>query len=105
MNKTQTDPKSSTLERDVAHYLATGEANPLGQADPGTNILDRLKSYDRHLRSALLNEVRRREVGRQLQPIPADFIPFAWIRRKLQAMITGLFPAAERQVLLSMAER
>ena len=105
MNKTRTDPKSSTLERAIAHYLATGEADPLGQADPGANILDRLKSYERHLRSALFNEVRRREAGRQLQPIPADFIPFAWIRRKLQTMIAGLFPAAERRVLLSMAER
>ena len=105
MNEKHTNLMPTELERDVAHFLATGEADPLGQADPGTNILDRLKSYERHLRSALFNEVRRREAGRQLQPIPPDFIPFAWIRRKLLTMIAGLFAIAERPVLLSMAER
>lgn len=105
MNKKPANPRSARLEREVAHYLATGESDPLGCAFPGNHALERLTGYERHLRKALLDEVRRRERGRRQNQVPPDFKPTAWIRRKVQPMVTGLFPVAERQVVLEVAER
>jgi len=93
------------LEREVAHFLATGEADPLGRAFPGNHALERLTGYERHLRNALMEEVGRRELGRCQRWAPADFDPAAWTRRKVEPMITGLFPTAERPVMLDVAER
>jgi len=104
MNNKQANPRSGRLEREVAHYLATGESDPLGFAFPGKNTIECLTGYDCHLRKTLLDEVRRRERGRRQNQLPPDFHPTAWIRRKVQPMITGLFPAAERPVVLGVAE-
>jgi len=93
------------LGRQVAHYLATGECDPLGCAFPGRDVLERLAGYDRHLRNALLDEVLRREHGRRQTQVPLDFNPTVWTRHKVRPMITGLFPAAEWEIVLGMAER
>lgn len=96
---------NSKLEHEVAHFLATGEADPLGSAFPGRHALERLTGYERHLRIALLDEVRQGEQGHRHQRVPPGFNPSAWTRRKVHPMITGLFPAAERPALLDMAAR
>jgi hypothetical protein len=93
------------LEREVAHFLATGESDPLGRAFPGANILERVTNHERHLREALLQEVQRRERGRQQRHMPEAFDPVIWTRRKVQPMISGLFPRVEHEVVLGVAER
>lgn len=95
----------ATLEQEVAHYLATGDADPLGGAFPGGHALERITGYERHLREALHAAVRRAEEGRQNDPVPPDFEATTWVRRKVEPMISGLFPGAEREVLLGMAEQ
>lgn len=105
MKKKQANPRSAKLEQEVAHYLATGESDPLGCAFPGNNTLECLIGYERYLRKALLDEVRRREHGCRQNQVPVDFNPIAWIRHKVEPMVTGLFPATERQVVLEVAER
>jgi hypothetical protein len=95
----------NSLEQDVGHYLATGESDPIGQAFPSDHLLERLTGYDRHLRKALVEEVRRRERGHRQNQVPPDFDPAAWTRRKVTPMIAGLFPAAEREIMLGVAER
>jgi hypothetical protein len=105
MNKKQANSKLGRLEEEVAHYLATGESDPLGGAFPGGSTIDCLTGYNNHLRTALHNEVQRRENGRQHHHVPPGLMSATWIRRKIQPMITGLFPATERQVMLAMAER
>lgn len=57
MSKKQANPRSARLEREVAHYLATGESDPLGFAFPGQNTIECLTGYDRHLREALADAV------------------------------------------------
>lgn len=104
MNKHPSNDTSSQLEREVAHYLATGESDPLGGAFPGNTTFESLTGFDLHLRTALLHEVLRREKDCQQPQVPPDFIPTAWIRRKVQPMITGLFPTSERPAVLDMAE-
>jgi hypothetical protein len=105
MNEGRIDLRTPRLEREVAHYLATGESDPLGFAFPGDHTLDRLVGYERHLREALIREVEHREHGREQRQLPPAFNPSAWVRRKVEPMITGLFPAAERPVMLGVAER
>jgi len=105
MNEEETHPKSDRLEREVGHYLATGEADPLGCAFPGNHTLEPLIGFERHLRKALIDEVRRRERGRRQSQVPPDLDVTAWVRRKVEPMITGLFPSAEREVMLGVAER
>ena len=94
---------SPVLQREVARYLATGESDPLGSVFPGSHALERITGYERHLRTALIEEVRRREQGRRLATMPAGFDPTTWTRRKVEPMITGLFPASERQAMLQVA--
>jgi hypothetical protein len=93
------------MEREVARYLATGESDPLGSAFPGSHTFERINKYDQHLREALIQEVQRRERGRRLQYMPERFDPVTWTRRKVEPMIAGLFPAAEREVVLGVAAR
>ena len=93
------------MEREVARYLATGESDPLGSAFPGSHTFEGITKYDQHLREALIQEVQRRERGRRLQHMPERFDPVIWTRRKVEPMIAGLFPAAEREVVLGVAAR
>jgi len=93
------------MEREVARYLATGQSDPLGRAFPGRHALECITGYEHRLRKALINEVRRREDGCQHQQVPRAFNSAAWVRRKVEPMITGLFPKAERAVVLGVAER
>ena len=93
------------MERELAHFLATGESDPLGSGFPGGNTLERVTNYERHLREALLQEVQRRERGRrQQQHIPEIFNSLIWTRRKVQPMISGLIPRVEKEVVLGVAE-
>jgi hypothetical protein len=105
MHETQMNRDAHVLEREVARYLATGESDPLGCAFPGDHALERIIGYERHLRAELIAEVRRRERGRRQAKAPADFNLPSWTRGKVEPMINGLFPAAERQVVLQAAER
>jgi len=93
------------MEAEVARFLAKGEADPLGSVFPGNHALERLVGYEQYLRKALIYEVRLREKGRRLNHVPPGFNPSVWTQRKVQPMITGLFPAAERQILIEMAAR
>ena len=93
------------IKRVVARFLATGELDPLGSGFPGNHALERMTNHEQHLREALIQEVQQRERGRRLQHMPERFDPVAWTRRKVGPMIGGLFAAAERDVVLRVAER
>ena len=93
------------MEREIARYFATGESDPLGKASPGNHTFERLTNHEHYLREALIQEVQRRERGRRLQYMPERFDPVTWTRRKVEPMIAGLFPAAEREFVLGVAER
>ena len=94
-----------TVEREVAHFLATGESDPMGSGFPGSSIIERLTNHERCLREALLQEVERRERGHRQHYMPEAFDPVDWTRRKVQPMIAGLFPEVEQEVVLGVAER
>lgn len=98
-------PRDAALEQDVARYLATGHSDPTGAAYPARDLLDAMKRYSRVLRQALLAEVRRRAAGRRSPRLPPGLDPRELVRARVTPMIAGLFPAAEREVVLAVAER
>lgn len=105
INQEQLDLSTAIMAGEVTRFLATGEADPLACVFPGSDTIERITGYEHCLREALISEVGRREHGRRQRQVPAVFHPVGWIRRKVKPMITGLFPAAERQVVLRVAER
>ena len=60
MSAKETCRRATALEKDVAHFLETGEAELAGAAYPGTTVMECACGHDRHLRASLLKEVRRR---------------------------------------------
>lgn len=102
---TATEGSNLVIEREVAHFLSTGESDPVGSGFPGTSIIERLTNHERHLREALLREVQRRESGHRQYQMPNAFDPVGWARRKVKPMIAGLFPRTEQATVLGVAER
>ena len=94
-------PPSTTDE--VERYLLTGSSDPLYAVWPG-NILERATRAHDDLRGALINEIRRREARRKLA-MPARLDAVALTRAKVEPMVRGLFPPAERLVVLAMLEK
>ena len=104
MHETQMNRDAHILESEAARYLATGESDPLACAFTGDHALERIIGYERHLRAELIAEVRRREHGHRPAQVPADFNSPSRTRGKVEPMISGIFPATERQVVLQAAE-
>jgi len=95
-----TNPRSS-IERAVKRYLRTGDHDLTFAGWPG-DLLARCKSGRRALADALVAEVARRAQRRDTRGIPKglELKPFA--RAKVDPMVTGLFPAKERDVILDL---
>ncbi len=95
---------SSRPAEEIERYLRTGEHDPCYTAWSG-GIIDRARRGDRELRAALLGKTRRLTNGITLPPtLPnIDLVPFT--RNKLQPMVDGLFPARERELMLSLLEK
>jgi hypothetical protein len=89
---------------EIARYIATGDHDSLYLAWPGDGLLDRAEVGERDLKSALLQEIERRETGRTL---PAEILELdvtAFTRAKVEPMVRGLFPVRERDVVLRVLE-
>ena len=92
------------LDREIARYIATGDSDSLGQIGPAETMFEGMENYSRALRRALAAEVRRCSRRRKHQPVP-DGMGSAFARRRLAPMVTGLFSAKERDVVLGVVER
>jgi hypothetical protein len=68
-------------------------------------VCDRARRGHDELLGALVEEVRRRAVGRQRAAVPGDLDLTSWTRRKLTPLVHGLFPQAERDAALAMFEK
>ena len=98
-----TEQRDAELEEAIAHYLATGKSDLLGQAEPAGNIIEVLGNYDRALRGALVAEVRRRSPRRR-HPSPPGGLDSTFARHKLAPMVRGLFPNKEHDIVLDAVE-
>jgi hypothetical protein len=48
-----TKSESSSVEQAIAHFLATGESDPVGTSFPGRHALERIRACESNLRAAL----------------------------------------------------
>lgn len=90
LDSTFTPEQKETINR----YLRTGDVDLVsGGAAQG-----------RALRDALIGEVRQRTKDKELPEMPVlDLL--AYTRRKVEPMVSGLFPASEREVVLQVLEK
>ena len=95
---------TTALSDAVERYLRTGSHDPIAAAWPG-DIIERTRRAHHELLQALVAEVTRRS-GTRPTPEPArDLGSVAFTRAKVEPMVRGLFPRAERQPVLALLER
>ena len=103
MNSNEPEPVAS-IAPEVERYLATGDCDPLFRAWPG-HTLARCQAGEATLRQALILEVRRRTDGLPAAQLPPGLDFATFVREKLRPMVTGLFPDAQRELLLDTLQR
>ncbi len=91
-------------ESEIDRYLTTGDSDMAG-CGTGQSWAEALRSYDDALRTALLVEVKRRESGRLAPALPPGIELTQFTRHKVVPMICCLFPEAEQDTVLRVAER
>jgi len=92
----------SSIERQVKSYLRTGDHDPIFDGWPGDHLVARCKSGSRALTDALVAEISRRAQGRVTRGLPKGLELKTFARAKVGPMVTGLFPAKERDVILDL---
>ena len=89
----------------IQAYLKTGEHDPMFFAWPGNGVLDKSRIGTANLRDALIAEVLRRTENQQGLAIPDGMDLHQFSRQKFCAMVKGLFPRSEQEIVLSVLER
>lgn len=97
-------PLTPRQTEEVQRYLATGEHDPLHPGWSG-DLLTTSRMATEALQGALLAEVERRSRGRRPAHLPRTLDPPRFTRTKVEPMVRGLFPAAEREAVLAVLER
>lgn len=92
------------VDREIKHYLRTGEHDHDFTGWPGRDYLSRVTAGEQAIEDALVAEVKRLEAGCTLPSLPDGFDPTTFARRKVTPMVTGLFPAKERETILELLE-
>src|SRR5262245_1064647 len=92
-----------SVAQEIERYLRTGESDPYRSAWSG-GFLERENRAHEDLRKALVHEVRRLTAGFRHKLLPESDI-VALTRAKVEPMVRGLFPRAERDLVLAMLER
>lgn len=97
-------PLNARQMEEVQRYLATGEHDYLHPGWSG-DLLTASRMAKEALQGALLAEVERRSRGRRSRGLPRSLDLLSFTRTKVEPMVRGLFPAAERDVVLAILER
>jgi hypothetical protein len=92
------------MDREIKRYLRTGEHDHAFNGWPGRDSLSRVTAGKQAMVDALVAEVRRLEAGRKSPSLPDGFDLTTFARRKVTPMVTGLFPAKERETILELLE-
>ena len=93
-----------TIADELHRYLLTGDTDPAASAWTEGPFLHRCQQARHELRGALVAEVLRRSQGAALPALPSSEDARALTRRKVEAMVRGLFPAAEQERVLALVE-
>jgi hypothetical protein len=95
---------TSSPQDEIERYLRTGRCDPHYAAWPG-GFFERARRAHDDVRGALIAEVRRLAGGRDGPGLPGDLDLVAFTRRKVEAMVRGLFPRVEQETVLAVLER
>jgi len=93
-----------TPEQLTQRFLDTGEHDELDPAWPGRSFYERACAAGRMLRAALISELRETTEGHDLPSLPVDFDARQFVLAKVGPMVSGLFPAKERSLVLDLFE-
>ena len=91
------------IREEIERYLHTGDTDPYAAAWPG-DFLERHERAREDLREALVAEVALRSDVRPAAKSRDDLDVAELVRRKLESMVLGLFPRAERRPVLRLLE-
>ena len=93
------------LKQEIERYLQTGDYDVYFRAWPEGGMLHRAQMTDAVLRKALITRVQHcaREASKPLTIPEMDFT--ALTRSKVVPMVHGLFPQAEREVVVGVLEK
>ena len=94
-----------TTDLEIQRFVTTGDHDVLHVAWPGSDFLARAHAADSMLRSALIEEVRRRTKDQSPPSLPPGFLAGPFVLGKVGPMVHGLFPAKERQTVLDIFEQ
>jgi hypothetical protein len=92
-------------KQEIDRYLRTGELDDLFTAWPGSGLPARAERAYADLRQALVAAVTTRTANVTLPQQLLDLDVEALAHHKVQPMVSGLFPANERQPVLDMLSR
>lgn len=94
-----------TPEQEIRRFIETGDHDPLYPAWSGDTFLEKAHKADNELRTALIQEVKRRAAGRTPPPVPEGHDAGRFVLGRVTPMVRGLFPAKEQQVILDLLEK
>lgn len=94
-----------TLNQEIERYLRTGGHDDLFTAWPGHDLITRAQRAHADLCRALVSAIKSRTANVILPQELFDLDVAALARTKARPMVTGLFPANERQPVLDMLSR
>ena len=96
---------SPALKKEIERYLQTGDYDLYYQAWPEGGILHRAQMMEAVLRKELIARTRHcaREASKPLTIPEMDFT--ALTRTKVVPMVHGLFPQAEREIVVGVLEK
>jgi hypothetical protein len=91
------------INDEIGRYLRTGVTDPIYAVWSGS-FMERANCAHDDLRGALVSAVRRRAEGLTHAPLP-EIDTIALTRAKVEPMVRGLFPRAERDAVLATIGR
>ncbi|MFQ5528083.1 MAG: hypothetical protein ACE5GX_17735 [Thermoanaerobaculia bacterium] len=91
-------------KREIERYLRTGDSDSFHPAWGG-GVFQAARQAKEDLKSALIEEAKGRACGMRSKRVPRGLDLRAFTRAKVEAMVRGLFPAREREPVLSTLER
>lgn len=96
---------SKSTRESIDRYLNTGDYHPFDSGFPGTNALEIAKSVGSILRESLLVAIAKSRA--QSRFVAAGRVPKnlkSYTRRRVEPMVTGLFPTVERRNILQLLQ-
>jgi hypothetical protein len=88
----------------IKYYVKTGDYDPNDRNWPGQNFVEALTSADNAMREGLIAAVLKRAPRVAQLPTPPISDLVALTRAKVLPMVSGLFPSAERAIVMKTLE-